>query len=672
MKVATDRYRNLIKETVKRGLVSLKKDQAADGNFTCFSTTSSRSFKDCIHYNSIFSTALILLCLSELKEEYDFKKMSSKAVNFLISQKSNYWTFNYWKRKSGETKKMPFPDDLDDTFCALAAIHKYKPALIDGAVMGSVVDILTAVEKQEGGPYRTWLVPDTADKIWLDIDLAVNANVAYFLKLQDIQLPNIDSFIEAHIKESNYSSPYYLGPLPVIYFISRYYELSLPRSNRGSLEFLSEDNKKKIRKNPLETALAISALLNLNVNPQEVEEDIRYLLSTHKNGSWKPYSLVVETLKGKGKIYSGSSALTTAFCIEALDKYIAVLKEEEPSSLKQYAFDKQSNFIQKAVLEDIELKLKTADPQLKEKILYNIKTMVGNSANAHIFLLPNIFKEALGEKGEMVPEDILKQLAVANLLGWFSYGIYDNFLDEEGHPWMLPLGNFASREFTLLASNLFPQERGFINFFKTIMNKIDAANLWEVSYCRLKVEDDRVTINRKDLPKWRSYRKLAERSLGHTLTPVAILYYLGFDKSSKEIALIVKFFTHYLIAKQLNDDAHDFEDDLRAGILTPLVSTLINKYSHQKKEALVSFEISKVVPDFQNIFWREVIDDVSKDILANVNSAREILKKMTYLQKPILLENLLLPLEQSGYKALKEKEEMIKFMNELSQARVLI
>ncbi len=206
----------MIPKIIDKGIGFLAKSQQKNGSFLSLSTPSKRSFKNAKKYHPTFPSSLILSCLCSLEETAGIKQIKDKLTIFLLSQKNKHWSFNYWVRNSQEAQKLPYPDDLDDTFCALSALFQHNPKLIDGSAMAKIVTLLTAVEEKEGGPYRTWLVSQDADKIWKDIDLAVNSNIAYFLLLQDISLPNIDILIESAIETKNYTSPYYPSIYPII------------------------------------------------------------------------------------------------------------------------------------------------------------------------------------------------------------------------------------------------------------------------------------------------------------------------------------------------------------------------------------------------------------------------------------------------------------------------
>src|SRR5216684_1891580 len=125
-------------QIINQGLSFLQKQQLPNGSF--LSLSSNTDFKNAIKYQTIFSTALILSCLSSLKNSRA-SGPTDLATKFLLTQKSTNWSFNYWSQESKEHKLLPYPDDLDDTFCALAALYQYNPGLINGEVLAKVVSI---------------------------------------------------------------------------------------------------------------------------------------------------------------------------------------------------------------------------------------------------------------------------------------------------------------------------------------------------------------------------------------------------------------------------------------------------------------------------------------------------------------------------------------------------
>lgn len=307
-----------IDKVLTSGLKILSSRQQKDGSFLSFSSPTQNNFSGAKKYNSVFPASLILSCLSKI-ENPEAEKIKKKAAKFLLSQKSDFYSFNYWKRGSGESKKLPYPDDLDDTFCALMALYLLDKNLLDGEALAKIVALLTSVEEKEGGPYRTWLVNNSADNVWKDIDLAVNSNVAYFLSLLEVDLPNLEKMAEEAICNKKFISPYYPSIYPIIYFISRFYR---GKKKGELLKFILSKQKNGRWENPLYTALAVSSLLNLGIEEElEIKQAIEYLVQFQKSGAWKPYAFCIDPAINRKTYYAGSAELTTAFCMEAINKY---------------------------------------------------------------------------------------------------------------------------------------------------------------------------------------------------------------------------------------------------------------------------------------------------------------------------------------------------------------
>src|SRR5690606_33230583 len=112
-------------------------------------------------------------------------------------------------------------DDLDDTFLALSALYLYDADYLKPEIMAAVANLLFEAEKQPGGPYKTWLVEPSDDIVWQDIDVAVNANIMYFMRLQGVTLPGLDKLIEQAIDNGDLYSPYYPAMQPIAYYMAR-------------------------------------------------------------------------------------------------------------------------------------------------------------------------------------------------------------------------------------------------------------------------------------------------------------------------------------------------------------------------------------------------------------------------------------------------------------------
>lgn len=638
--------------------------QEKDGSFLSLSSPHKENFEGAKKYRSIFSTALIAFCLDELKNENLAKSIQSKAIKFLLSQKSEHWSFNYWARNSQESKTMPYPDDLDDTFCALSAIYKHNPKIIDGAALAKIVAILTATEKKEGGPYRTWLVPENSPEIWRDIDIAVNSNIAYFLSLQEVELENIIAFIEKAIAEKKFFSPYYPSEYPVIYFISRWYKGGKVKE---IIKFILSKKTSNNWGNPLNTALAINSLINFGMPSENLKKEIDCLINNLSSGKIESFAFCIDPAIGGKTYYSGSPALTAAFCLEALaksDGLRAAASGGRSSAAKpKEKQDKKELTIYNKIIAAAKKRFSALGPDLKKQSLKYFNEIIEKSVNKQITLLPYFFRKALGKKGEKISDEFIINLGVVNAYGWLAYTIYDNFLDDEGESIALSVANFCLRELSLMYTDVILNESAGwrsseeSKIFNKIMSGIDSANSWELEYCRGKINGNTLTPP-DPLPDYKNYSKLAERSLGHALGPVAILLTLGYKQNSKEIKNVLAFFRHYIIARQLNDDAHDWEEDLKKGHISAANTLLLKKLGKTGKK----IDLKKDLPDLQSIYWSSVILDICDEILKQIKKAKEVLDSISIIENKSILEKMLEPIESSARTAIAQQQKTSEFL----------
>ncbi len=636
--------KQIISKAITEGLASLGRIQMPDGGFASFSSPSREKFTGEKMYRSSFPAALILSCLNEAGNARA-SIIKEKLARFLLAQKNENWSFNYWVRNAKESLEMPYPDDLDDTFCALAALSAYNPASIQAPALARIISLLTFMEETEGGPYRTWITPKNTPREWLDVDLAVNANIGYFLSLQDVDLPKIISFTEKAIDAEKYSSPYYPSAYQVVYFISRFYRGVKMEKIRAFL--FQKQEKSGAFGNPLLTALAVSSLLRLGADPKKLEKSIAYVLRSQENGSWQADAFCLDPGVGGKTYYAGSSALTSAFCLEALALYEKTSAEAVSEQTRQGKTDR----LRREVVRRAEKKFSFLDADLKKEGMNRLKKTLSGDKDGSIVLLPYFFADSLGMTGKKVSPDAIHSLCLANLYGWIAYTIYDDFLDDEGEPRLLSLANVCLRELTEIFFRIGEQSPDFLKIFTETMDKLDSANTWEVTHCRTK--------NTRAIPDYGNFARLADRSLGHALGPFALLCLLGFSKNSSEFRSARTFFKHYLIARQLNDDAHDWEEDVKQGHINAVGAELLRRLG---KNALPDKFSKRDLRLMQKIFWNEAIPAIAGKILSSGTSARNSLKKMKTLRDTALFEKLLAPLERSANEALAEKERTLAFL----------
>ncbi len=644
----------LIEKSLSQANTYLSTIQQPDGSFLSFSSPDIHNFIGTRGYHSPFAAALILSCLHNSGNSPSLLDVKQKLVTFLLSQRSQYWSFNYWKRGSPEAKKQPYPDDLDDTFCALSALYTVDQGLLDGQAMAHIIQLLTATEVHEGGPYRTWLVSENAETIWKDVDIAVNSNIAYFLSLQDIELPNLTLFIESAIDQKEFSSPYYPNEYAVLFYLSQFY-----RGEKKALlkKYLITKRKKDSSwGNPLQTALAVLSLLRWGASPNLLEKSIALLVSQQSNGYWKPYGFCIDPMQGGVTQYSGSAALTTAFCVAAIASYTDLTKKKR--AVKENPMKGARDLFYAQVVKKTRQEFLHLQNELKTEALICLEKTISKDMDKQIILLPYYWKQSLGENGGNIPEELLLQLSMASLLGWIAYTAYDNFLDGEGDLRSMSVANFSLRRLTTLFDSVLPDNRGFQELFHSIMNDLDSANSWEIAHCRVTIMDEILYIKDFQVPQFGSKKQLAQKSLGHALGAVAILCSLGYTKKSPEMKHLLSFFINYLIARQLNDDAHDWEDDLRKGQINAVGALLL-----QKAGITNDIAMNVLVPQMQELFWYNILPSVSQEIIRYTQIARKSLQKISLVQDMRVFEEILVSLEQSAQKALAEQHNAVLFLN---------
>lgn len=642
---------NKIEKTTYQALLFLAGQQKRNGGFLNLTTSAKDDFKNGKTHATTFFTANILHCLNQLPPSSLADSIRQKAAKFLLFQKSEYWSFNYWQRNSEESRSKPYPDDLDDTFCALSALTEFDQKFITGKTLANAVKILTSAEVKPGGPYKTWLTDKSA---WDDVDIAVNANIAYFMSLQKTELPGLVSFFDQAIKTGQFPSRYYTEIFPVIYFISRNYKGKLSRQLVSHL--LSARQSNFSWGNPLNTALAISALINLNGQRSDLGKSVNYLLADFNGKSWDPYAFYLDLASRDEKYFAGSAALTTAFCLEAVNKYLLLQKHIHTKEANKKQFSPQEEKIGRKVTALAKKRFAALAPEARNPALKFLEKTIASDPDRQIILLPYWFQQALGTSGKGISDEQVISLGLINLFGWIAYTIYDDFFDGEGKTELLPVANIGLREVTEFYARTLGYDRDKYNTVKKILDNMENANEWESAHCRTEVINNRITIP-KALPDFKNLRQLADKSLGHALGPVAILLMLNFKYNSWQVKETLSFFTHYLVARQLNDDAHDWLEDLRAGRINSVGASVLTAADRKT----IDFQRDERI--LQRLFWNDILSGTAGTIFKHVKSARLALSHIGTIEKPEALLRLLNRPETAAKEALEESKKMRDFLS---------
>lgn len=635
-----------VEKAITTGVTFLASTQAPDGSFATY-ISSGKSFQSARELRTTFAPALILGALAPVGNAGHIR---NKVATWLLAQKNPDWSFNYWPARAEERTTRPYPNDLDDTCCAIIGLYRHDPTIVDSACLAKLVRLLLATEKIVGGPYKTWLVSKQAGAVWQDVDLAVNCNVAYLLRLIAKPLPNLDALMERTIATKQFASRYYPIPLVVTYFLARAY--SGP-NGQSLARYITAKQKNGHWQTPGQTALALSALHNLG-DAEKTSDAVKYLLSQQQpDGSWPAEAFWLDEVQASGKQYAGSSALTTALVLEVLTNLNVASPRQKPA---QESWQKG---LQK-VVHLAEQRLRQLGSPLRQHSLKALASVGKGGSAREIVLLPHIVADSLTQKVR-VRQHFYATLGLANLFGWIAYTIYDDFLDGEGKPRLLPVANVAMRESLACFAQALPQHEQFAAEVHNAFARIDAANAWEVTHCRL-ASDER-TVHVSVLPKYRRVVYLAERSIGHGLTPLAVLAATGLSLDDSRVQLFKKAFTHYLAARQLNDDLHDWQHDFRQGHVSYVVAFLLGELDVTPGRH--SFGV--LLPQMERHFWQHSLQALCKKVSDQIALSRRALAASGLFKPQNQFLGLLNELDQSMTRTLQEQQKALEFLRAYSK-----
>lgn len=637
---------------VGRGVRFIASQQQPDGRFLSFSSATQKPFHAAITLNTTFAPAIMLTALTAVTAD-EVRSVCDKLATWLVGQKNENGALNYWATDAPERRSTPYPDDLDDTFCTLIGLHAHNPANVDSAWLAQAVRLLLATESQVGGPYRTWLVPETAAPQWRDVDLAVNANVNGYLRRVAEPLPNLTQMFEQAIAAEQLTSPYYPSWHSVVYYLARGYRG--PRTPQ-LIAYILGQRRGRDWGSPLNTALAVSALVQMG-HTEHLESAVAYLLEKqHKDGSWAAEAFWLDAGNGPKLSAIGSPALTTSLVLEAVCRFASQSSPHTaPQRSGKSAKTGHEQFYEH-VLDAASREINILQPALANPSQAMLSSMDRSPDTRDIILLPVLFNESLIQTDPTVTNEMLTQLSLANLYGWMAYTIYDDFLDDEGKPQQLPTANFALRASLRSFKNALPSHADFQETVRSLFDTIDTANAWEIAHCRARIKNGAIVI--KKLPSFGQRRYLADRSVGHALAPLGVLTATGMPPKSQPSREVLRAFRHYIIARQLSDDLHDWEADVRTGNVTYVVAAIL-------KDANIgsgTHGLAQLIPLMQRHFWHHTLPRVCTIIQEHTSRARSSMAASRVLAPNSPMDHMIAKIDQTVTHTLQEQAKAKHFL----------
>ncbi len=267
-----------------------------------------------------FISAFCVLAL-ESCDEPKAKAMCAATKAYLVDTIEYPGLWRYYRH---------LPQDLDSsTLCSLV-IGNHPWILLER----NVPEILA--NRDEKGHFLTWILaddePDVVSTFRIEADPVVNANVIAYLGDRP-ETREAQRWLEGLIIEGNLdgTSKWYPDTASIYYAITRAL-IRVPSALDRLRPILADrilslrDEKGKFG-NILQTAQAVSALYNIGILQSiDAEHQVeRFLNSQREDGSW-PELLAFGDQELKwglvGQIGHGSESVTSAFCIEALERLV--------------------------------------------------------------------------------------------------------------------------------------------------------------------------------------------------------------------------------------------------------------------------------------------------------------------------------------------------------------
>ncbi|MCF7834258.1 MAG: hypothetical protein K9L98_01685 [Candidatus Pacebacteria bacterium] len=316
--------------------------------------------------------------------------------------------------------------------------------------------------------------------------------------------------------------------------------------------------------------------------------------------------------------------------------------------------------------------------KLATKVFQNT---IKDNKDKQMSLVGFYLEKSLGKK---LQKNIASKIGMINIFFWSAFIIYDDFWDEDekAKPELLPIANFFSRIYTDFFTSALNQNDSFKKFFHKLMNRLDGANLWELQNCRAKIENNFFEIP-EVLPDYQDYEHKYEPSSGHILGPVLILCTMNKDTEHGEdantghqtytkennsaehnnykndIENIILFFKYLLISMQINDDMHDFEEDLKRGHISTAVELFL-----RKKQKIFPKKINLItdLPKVREYFWFDIMPKLAEKSIKYAEKAIESIHNTSIIKNPKYLLALPERCKKISEDALKERDSSVDFI----------
>jgi hypothetical protein len=341
--LSTMQIEGRVERAIEAGLRFLDASQLASGEFPVYTSKRRDMIGEVVADPSVFPTALAAHALGFVPGA---ATLVTRATRFLLDQRDRHGAWRHWTRNHPYFAALP--PDLDDTSCASAVLTR------NGA-RNAVDPQLLLSNRNRHGLFYTWIVPRLRwtsaphRRIVLeqlrrgfairaffrstsaspdDIDAVVNANCLFALGAfpgREVVIEHLVGVVRAGGETC--CDKWYDNPFVIWYFFSRALSPVAPEAG----ELIAQRIVSAAPADALETALAAASLFYWDHLPQQAV--ISTLLERQlRTGGW-PCAAIYHGGRARrpdGTFaephpdcpHWGSEALTTAFCLEVLARWL--------------------------------------------------------------------------------------------------------------------------------------------------------------------------------------------------------------------------------------------------------------------------------------------------------------------------------------------------------------
>ncbi len=239
-------------------------------------------------------------------------------------------------------------------------------------------------------------------------------------------------------------------------------------------------------------------------------------------------------------------------------------------------------------------------PELVSHVLPVFNKVIQTDQHGELSKLSSVFYAALSQSTNTnlhTSHLIDPALAgLANIYVWLAYSLYDGALDNTTYTTTSKINSIAANCIARLAESTY-QKAGVNNaIVSSLFNQVDMANATELLHCQLPVENGSITITH--IPS-RSFLKklLYQKSALHYAGPLAIAK--AEQSGNGRQKSILSTLNSYCSARQLADDIHDWEDDIRSGRITYAVAVLMRMAKIQPG----NHSVENLVKKLKKVYW---------------------------------------------------------------------